>query len=146
MKRLTLSALIVCLPCVALLASEEDVLPPRKVSLTADGGKPFGEVSATLETTGGGKDYRIKAITLTVAGKKYDVPKEQFNDLRDPLINTAEFRREGGRDGGSPYLYLTFRWAKRGGRSVADYPRVYTRFRNGKLLGRSIHDPQEQNA
>jgi hypothetical protein len=145
MKLLALSVLTVCFLCGVLFASEEEILAPRKVSLTADGGKAFGEVSATLETTGDGKDYRIKAITLTVGGKKYDVPKEQFNDLRDPLINTAEFRWEVGRVGDSPYLYLTFRLAKRGARSVADYPRVYIRFRDGKLLGRSIHDPQQQN-
>ena len=118
---------------------------PDKAVLTADSGKTFGEVSATLETTGDGKDYRIKAITLTVGGKKYDVPKDQFNDLLDPLINTAEFRWESGRDGDSPYLYLTFRLAKPGVKSVADYPRVYIRFRDGKLLGCSIHDPQPQN-
>jgi hypothetical protein len=145
MKRLALSVLTVCFLCGVLFASEEDILPPRKVALTADGGKAFGEVSATLETTGDGKDYRIKAITLTVGGKKYDVPKEQFNDLRDPLINTAEFRWEAGRVGDSPYLYLTFRLAPPGVKSVADYPRVYIRFQDGKLLGRSIHTPQLNN-
>lgn len=138
MNRLAISALIVCFLCGVVIASEEDILPPRKVCLTADGGKAFGEVSATLEN---GKDYRIKAITLTVRGRNFQVPEEQFSDLRDPLINTAEFRVDGGR-GGQPLLYLTFRLAKPGAKSVAEYPRVYIRFENGKLLERYIHDPQ----
>jgi hypothetical protein len=142
MKRLALGALVGCALCGALFASEEETLPPRKVSLTADGGKAFGEVSATLEAAGAGQGYRIKAIALTVGGKRYDVPQEQLNDLRNPLINTAEFRWEAGQEGDSPYLYLTFRLAEPGAKSAANHPRVYIRFRDGKLLGRSVHHPQ----
>jgi hypothetical protein len=145
MKRLALGLVATCLVGGALVASEEDILPPRKVALAADGGKALGEVSATLEAAGGGADYRVTAITLTVAGKTYAVPKEQFDDLRGPLIGTAEFRREPRRAGDPPYLYLTFRLAKPGIKSVADRPTVYIRFRDGKLLGRTIHDPQPDN-
>ena len=41
MKLLALSVLVVCFLCGVLFASEEDILPPRKVSLTADGREAF---------------------------------------------------------------------------------------------------------
>src|SRR5205807_1338105 len=72
------------------LASEEDILPAHTVSLTANAAKPVGEVRATLETAGVAQGRRITAITLTVGGKKIAVPKEQFRDLRNPLLTTAE--------------------------------------------------------
>src|SRR4051812_48725736 len=94
--------------CGAAFASEEEVLVPRKVSLWADGRKEFGKVGVTIEAGGDGEAYRIQAIKLTVAGKKLNVPKEQFKDLEDPLLNTADLRTEAGRSG-QPLLYLTFR-------------------------------------
>ena len=123
-------------------ASEEEILSPLKVTITADGRKAFGEVSATLEVTKDGKDRRIKSITLTVDGKAVVVPKEQFADLRDPLIQTAEFRTEAGFDK-HPWLYLTFQLAKAGAKTTSDRPRVYIRYQNGKLMERTIQQPPE---
>ena len=128
--------------CDAADASEEEILSPHKVTISADGRKAFGEVSATLETTKGGIDVRIKSISLTVDGKAFVVPKEQFDDLRVPLIQTAEFRTEGGR-GNGPWLYLTFQLARKRAKSTSDRPRVYIRFQNGKLMDRSIHQPRK---
>jgi len=132
-------------------ASEEEFLPVRKVTITEDGSKVtitadgtqgrFGEVSATLEMTKDGTD-RIKSILLTVDGKEIVVPKEQFDDLRDPLIKTAQFRWEAGR-GSGPWLYLTFQLAKQEAKSASDRPRVYICYQNGKLMERSIRQPQK---
>src|ERR1019366_2883427 len=127
MKSLAAVLGIVFISWSAAVASEEEILTPRKVTITedgrkvtitADGRKDFGEVSATLETTKDGTD-RIKSITLTVDGKELVVPKEQFDDLRDPLIKTAEFRSEAGR-GSGPWLYLTFQVEKQGAKSTSD--------------------------
>jgi hypothetical protein len=74
---------------------------------------------------------------------KIEVPKAQFEDLEDPLINTLEFRTEAGR-GGKPLLYLTFRQAKRGVKSADEYARVYIRYQQGRLLERrEVVDPQK---
>lgn len=146
MKVAVLGVCVVCLFCGALFASEEEILRPRTVALTADGGKTFGKVGAAIETSGTGERYRIKALTLSVGGNKIEVPEGQFRDLRDPLIGTSEFRWEAGRNGGSALLYLTFRLAKQGATTAADYPRAYIRVRDGKLLDRSIHDPLGQKA
>ena len=142
---------IVFIAWSAAVASEEEILTPRKVTITddgrkvtitADGRKDFGEVAATIEKAKDAKEPRITSITLTVGGKTFVVPKEQFADLRDPLIKTAEFRSEGGR-GSGPWLYLTFQLAKEGAKSTSDRPRVYIRFQNGKLMERSIRQPQQ---
>jgi hypothetical protein len=131
-------------------ASEEEILSARKVTIsadgrkvaiTADGRKAFGDVSATLETTTDGPD-RIKSIILTVEGKTFVVPKEQFDNLRDPLIKTAEFRYEEGRGSGR-LLYLTFQLATQDAKAASDRVRVYIRYQNGKLMDRSIRQPQK---
>jgi hypothetical protein len=131
----------------AAIASEEEFLPDhkltitedgRKATITADGGKTFGKVSAILETTKDG----IMSILVTVDGKELVVPKEQFDDLRDPLIKTAQFRWEAGR-GTGPWLYLTFQLGKEEAKSASDRPRVYIRYQNGKLMERSIRQPQK---
>jgi hypothetical protein len=142
MKILALSLGVICLVCGAAVASEEDILSPHKVTLAADGGKAFGEVGAAIETTSDAGAIRIKSITLTVDGKTFVVPKEQFSDLRDPLIATAEFRTEAGFDT-HPWLYLTFQLAKSGAASVGDRPRVYVRFQNGELKERLIRQPHD---
>jgi hypothetical protein len=142
MKFLAISLVFVCLACGAAIASEEEILTPYKITLAADAGKEFGEVTAAIERKSDAKDRRIKSITLTVNGKTFVVPKEQFSDLRDPLIQTAEFRWEAGR-GSGPWLYLTFQLAKQGAKSTSDRPRVYIRYQNGKLMQRSIRQPQE---
>jgi len=150
MKYLVISLGIVCIAWGAAAASEEEFLPShkvtitadgRKATITADGGKTFGKVSAAFETTKDGAD-RIKSILLTVDGKEFVVPKEQFGDLRDPLIQTAEFRTEAGFDK-HPWLYLTFQLAKQEAKSTSDRPRVYIRYQNGKLMERTIQQPQE---
>ena len=142
MKILALSLGVVCLACGAAVASEEDILSPHKVTLAADGGKAFGEVSAAIEATTDAGACRIKSITLTVDGKPFVVPKEQFSDLHDPLIATAEFRTEAGHDA-HPWLYLTFQLAKSGAASVGDRPRVYIRFQNGEIKERFVRQPQD---
>jgi len=48
MTRLALGLVATCLVGGALVASEEDILPPRKVALAADGAKALAEVSAAM--------------------------------------------------------------------------------------------------
>jgi hypothetical protein len=125
-------------------ASEEQILSPSRTTLTiiADAGKPFGEVRATIEGKRDEKGQHIQSISLTVAGKTFAVPSQQFADLRDPLIQTAEFRTEGGL-GDGPWMYLMIRLeAPRGAKSIEDRPRVYFRYKDGKLVERQIIYPQ----
>jgi hypothetical protein len=75
-----------------------------------------------------------------VDGKEFVVPNEKFDDLRGPLVKTAQFRWEASR-GTGPLLYLTFQLAKEEAKSASDRPRVYIRYQNGKLLERSIQEP-----
>ena len=120
-------------------SSVEWVAHTHKVSIWADAGKPFGEVSATLQTTGTRPNLRIKSITLTVNGKKFVVPQASFKNLQRPQISTAVFHTEGGgsrrgeKDSGSPWLYLIFRLENPKAKSISDYSKVYIRFRDGKL-------------
>jgi hypothetical protein len=121
------------------LGSEEWMAHTHKVSIWADAGQHFGEVSATLQTTGAQPNHRIKSITLTVRGKKIVVPQASFKNLRRPQISTATFRtdaggsRRGEKDSGSPWLYLVFRLENPRAKSASDYSNVYIRFRDGKL-------------
>lgn len=140
MKSLISTLGIACIAWSAAVASEEEILSPHRITVTADGRKTFGELSATLETTKDAMDRRIKSINLTVDGKAFVVPKEQFDDLRNPLVQTTEFRMEAGYDK-HPWLYLTFQLEKQGAKSTSDRPRVYIRYQNGKLLDRSILQP-----
>jgi hypothetical protein len=117
-------------------ASEEDILPTRKLSLTADGSRDFGEVTAAVETA---EDGRLRSVTLVVAGKCHAVPQEQFAGLGAPLLNTAQIRVEAGQ-GGPPWLYLTFRLA-RPGAAPADCPLAYIPFRDGRLMEPRVRPP-----
>jgi hypothetical protein len=140
MKWFTLVCAVLLVFGASVVASEEEILPTYKLTLVADG-RSLGEVAATLEMSRQGEDQRVKRITLRVGGKDYPVPEEQYADLPNPLLHTAEFRTEGGRDSGPPWLYLTFRLF-RPGVSLSERPLVYIRFRDGKVLDRSIHDPK----
>ncbi len=124
--------------CSAAFCSEEDIHRPYKLSIWADAGKSFGNVSATIERTDPGPTYpykpiRVKSITLIVKNKKYVVPRASFKNLQSPLIHTAEFRTIGGMDGGSPWLCLVFRLDNPKAKTITDYPKVYIRFRDGRL-------------
>ncbi len=125
--------------CSAAFCSTEWIAHTHKVSIWADAGKPFGEVSATLETTGARPNHRIKSIVLTVNGKKFIVPQASFKNLKRPQINTASFRTEAGgsrrgeKASDSPWLYLMFRLENPDAKSISDYSRVYIRFQDGKL-------------
>jgi hypothetical protein len=150
MKYLATTLGIVFLAWGSAAASEEEFLPAhkititedgRKATVTADGGKTFGKVSATLETAKDGTD-RIKSILVTVDGKDFVVPKEQFDDLRDPLIKTAQFRWEAGR-GSGPWLYVTFQLANQETKTDSERPRLYICYQNGKLKERFIRQPQK---
>ena len=125
--------------CNAALCSEEPIAPTYKMSIWADAGKRFGKVSATLETTGSQPNDRIKSIVLTISGKKFVVPQASFKNLQRPRINTAQFLlghggfRRDGKSSSSPYLYLMFRLWNLKAKSDSDHPKVYIRFRDGKL-------------
>jgi hypothetical protein len=138
MRRLAASLAVTWLLLGTAHASEEDILPTRsKLTISADGGRGFGEVSAAIETA---KDGRIKSINLFVGDRCYAVPQEQLADLGPALLYTAQFRAEAGR-GGPPWLYLTFRVAKPGALDSSDCPLVYIRFRDGKVMDRHIRPP-----
>jgi hypothetical protein len=82
---------------------------------------------------------------LTVDGREFVVPKEQFDDLRDPRIKTAHFRCEAGL-GGGPWLYLTFQLAnlQTKKRNLHQIGKESTfRYQSGKLMERSIRQPQK---
>jgi hypothetical protein len=137
MRRLTASLAVIWLLLGTAHASEEDILPTRKLTVSADGGRDFGEVTAAIETA---RDGRVKSINLFVGGGCYAVPREQLEDLGPALLHTAQFRAEAGR-GGPPWLYLTFRVAKPGALDASDCPLVYIRFRDGKVRDRHIRPP-----
>lgn len=124
--------------CSAAFCSEEDIHTPYKLSLWTDAGKPFGNVSATIECTDPSSTYPykpifVKSITLIVKNKTYIVPQSSLKDLQNPLIHTAEFRTMGARDGGSPWLCFVLRLDNPKAKTIADRPQVYIRFRDGRL-------------
>lgn len=139
--------LSVCIACATCLASQEQIFVPHKVSIFADTGKEFGEVSATVETTKetDSRKRRIKAIGLTVGGKTYAVPEKEFSDLQWVLIDSVELRTvEAGLTVDDPELYLTFQLQRAGAASPEERPTVSIRYRNGKPLERSIREPSQK--
>ncbi len=142
MKRWGVAGAVLMVWAMAARASEEDILPTERVVivLVADG-RSFGKISARIETEADGPGRKVKVIVLRVDGRKHAVPAEDLTGLKNPLLNTAEFRTEAGRDGGPPWLYLTFR-LHRARALPSQCPLVYVRFRDGKLAGCVVRDPQ----
>jgi hypothetical protein len=121
--------------------SEEDILEPVEVSIRADAGAPFGEVSATIRTKGSEPERRISGIKLHVGSKSVRIPEEAYSDLTLPLLNTIELRREGGRRDNEPWLYIFFQVGFRTSDGQWRPKRVHIAYHAGRIESRSIETP-----
>ena len=139
-KRWIVVAALVLLPAVAV-ASQEQILPPRQITMTVDAGQPFGTVVVALESRGGCFQQTITKMSIEVDGKMLTVPARGLSDLRNVVPGTLQLRRERGW-GKHPWLYVTFQLDPRPGQTKeAERPRVYFAIQQGKLVHRAINTP-----
>lgn len=121
-------------------ASEEELLRPNYVLITADARESFGEVTLEIKTDRKAAQPRITAIRLKVGGAWKTVPKKAFADLEPPDLNTAQIRMEAGYDS-YPWLHIYFevnhkdkdgRWAPR---------KIHIAYHKGRFEYRSVSTP-----
>lgn len=126
----------------ALFATQVKYHLAYKVTLTADVGAPFGEVSVVLETTreAAGETRRLKLIRIAVGGKTVDVPTKQFNSLAKPLLDTAQIQTSVGLDN-RPELYVVIQVGKWGDDYKRDRRTVFFTYKNGKVVEPFITAP-----
>ncbi len=132
-----LLAAAVCVLPWFVFGSEEEILEPVEISLRADGGTPFGEVSVSIRTKGRDSERRIADIQLKVGGKAVRVPEKAYSGLTSPLLNTVELRTEAGYDK-HPWLYIYFQTAYRTSDGQWRPKRVHIAYRAGRIESRSI--------
>ncbi len=121
-------------------SSEEQILEPIAVSLRADAGADFGEVSVNIRTKGRTSERRISKIELTVGGKAVHIPEKAYSDLVSPLLNTVELRTEPGYDR-NPWLYIFLQTAYRTSDGQWRRKRIHIAFHAGRVESRSIDTP-----
>ena len=143
MRHIVYAALVLGIVGLGARANEEDVLAVRKIAITADGLKAFGEVTATVESSNDGKEGRVTAITLVVGGTKYEVPKQQVQNLKSPLLDTVKLLSGPAKDG-TPTLTLEFRLWKTDWKSHSELPVASVTLKGGKLLNLTVHEPVRQ--
>lgn len=115
-----LSALLCLLPQVSL-CSQEFILEPIEVSIRADAGEPFGEVSTTICASGRDSERRISDIKLRVGSKSVRIPERAYSDLESPLlVFQVGFRTSDGQ------------WHPK---------RVHIAYHAGRIESRSIETP-----
>jgi hypothetical protein len=136
---IVLSVLLCLLPQVSF-CSEEDILEPVEVSIRANAGAPFGQVSATIRTKGRDLDRRISDIELQVGSKSVRIPEKAYTDLALPLLNTVELRTEAGYDK-EPWLYIFFQVGFRTSDGQWRPKRVHIAYHAGRIESRSIEIP-----
>jgi len=110
--------------CSSASASKERILEPYEVTISADAGKPFGEVRIEIKTNKAPDNPKITSIRLKVNGEWKDVPKKAFADLDSPLLTKTEIRTERGYDD-SPWLYICFE--------------VFHKDENGRVAPKMVH-------
>ena len=131
---------LVGLVCLPALASQEKIIQPYKVTVSADAGKPFGDVTVEITTDRKADNPKITAIRLKVDGEWQDVPKKAFTDLDSPLLNETEIRTEVGRDD-SPWLYIYFEVSHRDNSGTWRPKQVHIGYHKGRFEQRSITTP-----
>ena len=137
MKRLLLALAIALIACPAVIASEEDYAGWKSVTFTCQPMQPFPETTVTVESEGDAADLRLRL--LRVANSQFDltVPKEAIEDLKHPMLDTVRLSTEAGR-GGAPWMYVTFKLGNPRAGEPWDFPTVYIKIRDGKVVGRSL--------
>ena len=139
----------VILSCFAwpgpLYASEEEILEPSEVTITADAGASFGKVTAEITTHNEPENRTISGIRLNINGGWVSVPEKALADLRNPLLNSTEIRTEAGYDE-HPWLYIYFELAHRDPEGKFVLKRVHIAYHNGKLVFRSVDIPESNGS
>ncbi len=139
LAHIALAAALCLLPRFGF-SSEEQILEPSQVSLRADAGAPFGEVSVNIRTKGRNAERRISSIELTIGGKAVRIPEKAYSDLALPLLNTVELRTEPGYDR-NPWLYIFLQTAYRTSDGQWRPKRIHIAFHAGRVESRSIDTP-----
>jgi hypothetical protein len=139
-KYIILPGLLCLLPQISF-CSEEDILEPHEVSVRANAGAQFGEVSATIRTKGHALERRISDIKLQVGGKSVRMPEKAYSDLTSPLLNTVELRRAAGRHEAEPFLYIYFQVGFRTSDGQWRARSVRIGYHAGRVDSRSIEIP-----
>lgn len=134
----TLSGLLAASPA---LGSQERILSPKKVVLTAEAGKPFGEVTAEVTTRGGKKDLRFGSVRLRVGGEWHQVPKKALVDLSFGMLQKVELRTERG-FGDAPWLYVYTEIAARADAGRWVTRKVHFAYHKGRFEHRSLTTPR----
>lgn len=148
MNRASVQILLAAALCVLpwlVFGSEEEILEPVEISLRADGGTPFGEVSVSIRTKGRAGERRISEIQLKVGGKAVRVPEKAYSGLTSPLLNTVELRTEAGYDRDS-WLYIYFQTAYRTSDGQWRPKRVRIAYHAGRIESRSIETPNAEGS
>jgi hypothetical protein len=125
--------------CSMVSASKERVIEPYQVTISADAGKPFGEVTLEIKTNKVPNSPKITSIRLKVNGEWKDVPKRAFVDLDSPLLTKTAIRTESGDD--SPWLYIYFEVSHQDENGVWAPKRVHISYHKGKYESRGIDTP-----
>lgn len=125
------------LVCSAALASEEDYALWTSLTFVCRPSKPFPETTVQVQTGGEGKDRRI--TSLRVSNKDFDMraPHEALADLAVPMLDTLRLSTEAGYDK-TPWMYITFALGNPRPGQPWDFPTVYLKIRDGRLVGRSL--------
>ena len=123
------------------LGSQERILSPKKVVLTAEAGKPFGEVTAEVATRGGKKDMCFGKVRLRVGGKWHQVPKKALADLSFGMLQKVELRTERGNDD-APWLYVYAEIAVQADAGHWVTRKVHFAYQKGRFEHRSLTTPQ----
>jgi len=117
-------------------ASEEEIHPWKKVSLVANTGQHFGDVTVTAEGTVGVQPL-LTALTITVKGKTLVVPSAALRDLPGLQLHTLQVRSEAGYDR-DPWLYLVMALWRPGRPAAVATEEVHFAIQQGKLKHRAI--------
>jgi hypothetical protein len=128
----------------SLHASEEQIHFPTEITITANAGEIFGEVTAEIKTNKESKSPKIKSIRLNIDDEWKLVPEKAFADLENVLLQKTEIRTEKGYDE-SPWLYIYFEISHRT-ESGSYFPkRVHIAYRKDKFESRFIDTPMSQH-
>jgi hypothetical protein len=129
----------------SLNASEEQIIFPSEISITANAGEPFGEVTVEIIADKALEASKIKSIRLKINGEWQSVPERAFSDLENVFIQTPEIRIEKGYDN-NPWLYIYFELPHRMESDNYLPRRVHIAYHKNKFEFRSIDTPISENA
>ncbi|MBW1810791.1 MAG: hypothetical protein JRJ19_13740 [Deltaproteobacteria bacterium] len=133
---LTLATVVLFL-VTPVSGSQERTHFPYSISMSADTGKLFGEVSVQIESERDKSKPKIKSIRLQIKGKWKTVPAKAFADLESPLLHKSEIRTERGW-GDSPWLYIYFEVLHWDDKGKWHTRKVHIAWHKGRFEHRSI--------